>query len=442
MSFNVFRLLELLLQRLLCRAAFFPLLCLSSLLVIGQSASLQGQIIFDDFDDDALGWQIESLAGNFGQSGWSIAEFGYDYSQQGIPEAPNTPEESSETLGLRLRTGLGGLVDQVAAYLEDDQIAGDYSMQVDMWLNWSPDPNETGTTLHAGPFVGWETDENPRITNLPVQRGAGILVSSDGDCTNCDYILLKNAAELDLFSGQYAVGFFNSGDSRNQPGIDNTDVTPGDFNDDGFIDGADFTVWRDTISDDVDGAEFQQWAANYGNAKLDFPTLFPEFELIDAVGDEFQTIEDPATFELYTQRDGAAGFRWLTMNVDVRPNDLGRGDNGSTGTATFSFTDANSGERVLIGTVDNSVDDLVEEDENNLIETGEGPVALEGYASLTLVDFFNGAPNDRDQGFVIYDNFQINSLEASSASVPEPSTTQLAVFALIALLIFDRRRTY
>ena len=397
---------------------------------------LHGQNIFDSFSDNNndLGWMVESRAANFGVNGSSIADFGFDYSEVGIPEAPNSPADSVPTSGLRLRTNLSGFSeDQIAASLVDPTITGDYRVEVDMWVNWAPDPNLIGTTLHAGPFVGQPTEDNPVLNLKPVEQGAGILVSSDGDCSNCDYILLKNEAELDLFSGQYSVGFFNSGDNRNQPGIDNTDISPGDFNGDGFIDTADFTVWSDGAQDQVD---YEQWFANFGNEVLNLPESFPGFDLIDAVGDEAQPIEDPVTFDFYQQPVGAAGFQWVTVGIDVRPDTMGLGDNGVAGTATFTLTAANTGDTVLIGTVDNSVSD----DPDDGFDTGEGPVSLEGKVSLVLIDFFSGGPADSELGFVLYDNFKLSPLDGTGgASVPEPSSGVMAV--LSALLIAGRLRT-
>lgn len=410
-----------------------------------------GQIISDDFSDNDLGWNVQSFAGLNGLNTSSFADFGFDYSAVGIPEAPNSPEASEPTVGLRLRTNLANLrrgailADQVSAQLVDEAIAGDYRLEVDMWLNWAPDARLIGTTLHAGPFVGKDTEDNPAELLAPLSQGAGILVDSDGDCGNCDYILLKNEAELDLFSGQYAVGFFNSGEIRNQQGLDNTDVTPGDFNDDGFIDAADFTVWRDN---DLGELDYEQWFANFGNEKLDFASSFPPFELIDAIGEDTQPIEDPVSFELFSQFEGAVGFQWVTITVDVLPEAPGKGDNGSVGTATFSITSSNTGETILIGTVDNSVtDDPLDgdapdlEEPINAIDTGEGPVDLEGQVSLVLTDFFTGGPSDQELGFVLYDNLTITSLDGTGpASVPEPVGCSLLLTGMLCLMTQRKSR--
>lgn len=384
-------------------------------------------LITDSFDSNELGWSFESRAGNFGVPTSSVVNFGYDYSKVGIPEAPNTPAGDTQTSGVRLRTNLIGVSeDQAAIYLEDDVFTGKYSVQVDMWLNWAPDPNLIGTTLHAGPFVGNGTDDNPGDSLKPVERGAGILMSSDGDCSNCDYILLKNEAELDLYSGQYtAGGFVFSTDEDgndiilNQPGIDDRDFTPSDFNEDGFIDSADFTVWREGLGAEYSDRDYAMWSANYGYPTINMGESFPELVLFDAVGDaqptEFENQD--GEIEQHVQRAGVVGFRWVTVNIDVDPLATGNGDNGSVGTATFSITSAETGEVIQIGTVDNSVDD----DPDDGHDSFEAPVDLEGRVSLVLVDFFSGGPADLDLGFVLYDNLVVTAGgDDEFASVPEP----------------------
>ena len=390
-----------------------------------------GQVLLtDSFDDNSLGWEFESRTGNLNLEGGSDVLFGYDYSSVGIPEAPNTPAGDTATSGVRLRTNLFGLPrDSAGIYLDDNQFSGKYQLQVDMWLNWAPDPNLIGTTLHAGPFVGNDTALNPANETFPVQRGAGIIVSSDGDCSNCDYILLKNEAELDLTSGQYAVGDFGFG---NQPGIDNTDFDPTDFNGDGFIDSADFTLWRAGLGAEFDNEDYDRWTANYGNNAIDMPTDFPSFPLEDAVGFAQPT-------EGIVQPEGAAGFRWLTFVIDVDPTASGNGTNGSVGTASFSIV---TPERTIqIGTVDNSVDD----DPNDEIETGEAPIDLENRISLILIDFFSGGPADLDLGFALYDNLIVTSTDSEALSinvVPEPSTSPSLIFGsfLIAFMLRKRKQ--
>lgn len=422
-----------------------------ALFLLAMSPSfLTAQVVLtDSFDSNGLGWTFESRAGNFGVPTSSVVDFGLDYSEVGIPEAPNTPAGDVATSGVRLRTDLIGVSeDQAAIYLQDDIFTGRSSVQVDMWLNWALDPNLIGTTLHAGPFVGNGTDDNPGDSLKPVERGACILMSSDGDCSNCDYILLKNEAELDLYSGQYTAGGFvfstvEDGNDiiLNQPGIDDRDYTPSDFNADGFIDSADFTVWREGLGTQYLDRDYEMWRANYGYPTIDMGASFPELVLFDAVGDaqptEFEN--ENGEIEQHVQRAGVVGFRWITVNIDVDPLTTGNGSNGSLGTATFSITSAETGEVIQIGTVDNSIDD----DPDDGHDSFEAPVDLEGRVSLVLVDFFSGGPADLNLGFVLYDNLIVTAgMDNQFVSVPEPTGffALLSSLAIVGTQFRKRRR--
>jgi hypothetical protein len=344
-------------------------------------AIAQATIFADDLDDNAAGWTFESLTGNFGING-SDSIFGFDYAALGIPEAPNSNLGDAATRGLRIRTNNTGLsTDQAAAFLENPDFSGKYTVQVDIWLNWSADENQVGTTEHGGLYVGHSTTEHPAPANKPVQQGAGAIVSTDGDCSNCDYILLKNQYEMDTFSGQYSVRDFGFG---NQPGFDNTDLNTNPAN----------------------------------GALLDLPALFPAFNISDATGGMQGT---PTDIE---QTVGAVGFQWITMTAEVDPTAAGLGPGPGVGTAKFTIKNAATGESFVLGTVDNSRPDILDDDmdgdncqstsedpasedicvNNDNPLDGDFPVDLEGQISLFLVDFFNGPPSDLNLGFALFDN--------------------------------------
>lgn len=352
-------------------AMSLALLCLS----LGSRSIAQTVLFSDDLDDNAAGWQFESLAGNFGING-SDSVFGFDYSAMGIPEAPHTQPGDASTSGLRIRTNNSGLsTDQAAAFLDHASFAGKYTVQVDLWANWSADENQIGTTEHGGLYVGNDTPERRTSNITPVQRGAGAIVSTDGDCSNCDFILLKNQYELDTFSGQYSVRDLGFG---NQDGYDNTDSN----------------------SDPLQGAI------------LDFPAIFPAFNISEATGGMQGT---PTDIE---QTAGAVGFQWITISAVVDPTAPGKGPGPGVGTAMFTITKASSGESFVLGTVDNSQPDILDDDMDgdecdggedicvNKDEptAGDAPVDLEGRISLFWIDFFNGQPSDLNLGFGLFDN--------------------------------------
>ncbi len=281
------------------------------------------------------------------------ATFDWDYAQYGIPEAPNSDASDATRRGLKLTANDTGLFpgDQIAVFYQDASFTGQYTVQVDVWANWASSGGVgVGSTEHVGVYAGFDpADVNPFLA--PAQNGAGILFDTDGDCGNCDYILTKDAAELDIASGQYGETDFGFG---NQPGYDNTDF----------------------------------------NANIDIPALFPAFDIGAATNNQNGSGEQPA---------GAAGYQWMTVTVAVDTNALGNGTNGTPGTATFTLKSAQSGNSLTIGTVDNSVDD----DINDGIITNEAPVGMSGGIALMMVDFFGGTPQPFDLGFMLFDNVRV-----------------------------------
>ena len=87
------------------------------------------------------GWTYSHLTGtakpNPGAGDISEADFGFDYSAFGIPEAPNSDPNDTATSGLRLATNITGFFGgtSVAAVYEDPNFfSGQYTVQVDAWL--------------------------------------------------------------------------------------------------------------------------------------------------------------------------------------------------------------------------------------------------------------------------------------------------------------------
>ncbi|QDT70217.1 hypothetical protein MalM25_31630 [Planctomycetes bacterium MalM25] len=339
-------------------------------------------VLFSDaFDSEVVGTPASGqfTPGPVGSTGWNFVldepnqgdvRYGYDYSAINIPEAPNSQPGDEETLGVALRTNASaGAVDQSGIYYDDASFTGSYTVEVDMWLNWANDEEQIGTTEHAGLFVGKDTVANPANPDFPASTGAGAIYSSDGDCTNCDHILLKNSAELDTFSGQYSVTDFGFG---NQQGFDNTDAN------------------TDPMNGDL----------------LDLPAVLPAFTI-------------PGSTE--TQAAGTVGYRWVTLKAEVDTNALGAGEGSELGATTFSLTEAITGNSYVLGTVDNSVLDNRDDDGNEIecepgsedICTDEAPVDMSGRVSLTIIDFFTSVASDLSLATVVFDNLVVTEVEQS-----------------------------
>lgn len=350
---------------LLRRFVLAPGILLLTLIPLAVSATGQ-TLLFSDQMNVGTGWKFSYFAGALDPPFPTVSkEFDFDYSAFGIPEAPNTAVGDAVRRGLRLDSniqgGFGG--DAIAAVYEDPRFTGKYTVQVDMWMNWSADATQNGTTEHGGVYAGFDYDT--AINSFtPGQSGAGVTISTDGDCSNCDYILNKDAAELDLFSGQYVSSDIGFG---NQPGFDNTD------------------------GDDMHAPDFE--------------ALFPSFDIATATNNMQGTGTQPA---------GALGFQWVTVTIEVDTEGPGTGANGHLGTAKVTLKSAQSGNSVVIGTIQNSVDDILDDDMDGDecsggedICTGEHPVNMSGGIGLVDIDFFSSKPSNPAWGFMVFDNVRV-----------------------------------
>jgi hypothetical protein len=327
---------------------FNALLCVALLAATSSAQNL----IYSSEMTSSTGW----VQSDFG-FGTSSAIWDFDYSAFGIPEAPNTDSSDASARGVRLAANVGASFggDQISVSYRDAAFTGQYTFQVDAWLNWSADVDLNGTTEHAGVYAGF--DPTTADGDFPAQSGAGLLWSSDGDCGNCDYILAKNGVgagdgELDLLSGQYSVSDFGFG---NQSGYDNTDVN------------------ADPLNGEL----------------IDIPAIFPEFDIAAATNNMNGS---------GTQRAGAAGFQWVTITAEVDTAAMGTGNVNVAGLASFTIANAATGDELFVGTIDNSSD---------LNPGGEVSVDMSGGIGLMLVDFFSSNASDPNFAFVVYDNVRV-----------------------------------
>lgn len=369
-------------------------------MIVALSATeLQAQsLLFSDDLATGAGWKYSHFGGTAkpGASDISRADFGFDYSALGIPEAPHSQPGAAPTRGLRLAANVVGRFagDQVAAVYESPQFVGQYTMQVDVWLNWSPIASEVGTTEHVGVLAGFKVDDAQQ-TFAPGQNGAGVLYSSDGGggCGSsgsaCDYMLVKNGAKPDLASGQYGEPSFGL---SNQAGYNNTD----------------------------------------SNANLDLSALFPSFDIGSATGGLNGSGTQPA---------GALGFQWVTVTLEVDATAIGNGTNGHPGTVRVTLESHRAGNLFVLGTINNSI----EQNPADGINTYERPVNLEGGIGLMMTDLFATGPANPAFAFGLFDNVRVYQgllsvfQPTNSVAVPEPGALWMICWAAMGVLRRGRK---
>jgi len=372
--------------------------CIFALLSLCVTAStLAGQaVLFSDDLSTGAGWSYSHFGGTDkpNSTDTSEADFGFNYSLFGIPEAPNSLSGDLSTSGLRLAANVPGSWrdDQIAAVYEDAAFSGSYTVQVDVWANWAA-PSGSGSTEHVGVLAGFQVDD-AQNTFSPGQNGAGVIYSTDGDASCgvvCDYALVKDGAQLDLASGQYGDSNIHS---INQSGYNNS---------------------------------------NASNS-VNLASLFPSFSIDQATNNMNASGFQPA---------GALGFQWVTVTLEVDPTAQGSGAGSATGTMRVTLESHQSGNSLVLGTIDNSVIN----DPNDGVNAEEQPVNLEGGIGLMMTDFYASAPSNGSLAFGLFDNVRVyqglvNPLSTSSIIIPEPmSATLLLVAAVLVGISFRRSRS-
>ena len=370
-------------------------LVLVSLCITTSTLAAQTVLFSDDLSTGA-GWSYSHFGGTDlpGATDTSEADFGFNYSLFGIPEAPNSLPGDASTSGLRLATNVPGSWrdDQIAAVYEDASFTGSYTVQVDVWANWAA-PSGSGSTEHVGVLAGFQVDD-AQNTFSPGQNGAGVIYSTDGDASCgvvCDYALVKDGSHVDLASGQY-------GDSNihpaNQAGYNNSNAS----------------------------------------SNVNLASLFPSFSIDQATSNMNASGTQPA---------GALGFQWVTVTLEVDPTAQGSGAGSAVGTVRVTLESHQSGNSLVLGTIDNSVIN----DPNDGVNAEEQPVNLEGGIGLMMTDFYASAPANGSLAFGLFDNVRVyqglvSPLAAPSIVIPEPASTVLLLFGtVLAGFSFRRSRT-
>ena len=255
-------------------------------------------VLLSDNMDSATGWTINN-------GGDSSLVFGYDYSDDGIPEAPNSVGGTSTTGVKATANDSLGAADHIAAVRDLASLghtAGNsYKMQMDIWGNFAG--GSSSSTEFLGLSVGRSaTDSAP--------DGASLIYTNDGGSSR-DYRLYK-----------------------------------------------DFDEQRTSNADAVEGPQYgaiDSATQNGNNGGLaPFSVNFPSVDIATATGG-FQAGNTGTT------DDGDGGFTWVTVEAVVHPLAAGpAGVNGNLGTATFYITNAANGVRIKIGEIDNSNGDTTE----------------------------------------------------------------------------------
>lgn len=186
---------------------FLPFVCGAVAAAFVTSTSAQTILWSENFESDTIAnWNVNTLGVG------SDANFYFDYSSVGIPQAPNSGA-SDGTYGMRLRAnqfgfGTATFPAGVSVSPIGQSFSGDYILRFDMWLNFiGPAPGGgTGSTQMTGAGIGTAG------TSSQIAGGAvdSIFFSGDGEggMATQDYRVYAPAASSQYAwdSGVYAAG--------------------------------------------------------------------------------------------------------------------------------------------------------------------------------------------------------------------------------------------
>lgn len=140
-------------------------------MLLGSAAT--AQVLFRSELESGVGWGVNS-------SGDTSATFGYDYSVDNIPEAPNSEGGDVGTSGLKLEANIVSPAagESLTAYPIGENFTGDYRLRFDAWINFSLDNffnnGAAGTTEFIGGGIGYDdiaTDIGPGVHVLATGEG-------------------------------------------------------------------------------------------------------------------------------------------------------------------------------------------------------------------------------------------------------------------------------
>ncbi|QEG37353.1 PEP-CTERM sorting domain-containing protein [Bythopirellula goksoeyrii] len=163
--------------------------------LLSDSASAQ---LFSDPMESGAGWGIVK-PGGIGQAD-SSATFGYDYSADGIPEAPNSQGGDTATSGLKLTANDGDAGD-IAAWLTlyplGQSFTGKYQLRFDAWMNYSTFDTEQGGGAGTTEFLGGGIGYDGAADNVGLAGSGHQLIYTNEGGSGSDYRGFKGTLFID-----------------------------------------------------------------------------------------------------------------------------------------------------------------------------------------------------------------------------------------------------
>lgn len=347
-------------------------------------------------------------------------------------------------------TSLGGDPSQISAFgvefFGGDQFLGGLDGAM-VTLRTSPEPPTLVDSLlfsweNGADLQGWDSQPIVSDVHTHVVRQGSPGLPAVGATAGVNALQVNRSPTTNTFEWGTAFALTASGGA----------VT-GDYSDNGTVDAADYTVWRDNLGTDfqlpnrdennagnVNETDYDAWKSNFGTSQADDPI---QEEIDDIVAmlndpDAYSIAFDVTVEDQFPDSNPSFFIVHLAINTDGGPTNAGdpffQNDNGE-----IPFTAIGSGEPVTVEMLlSQFVDVGGESDTNGQTLTDVGIFEDTGFLNIHLASNPSIIPNGEDFEFTI-DNFRIRRIvpeEASlqPSSVPEPEACFLLLFAALCLV--------
>lgn len=137
----------------------------AAIVVIASPFTNQAQPVFQDQMNDGSSWDVNASGVDYSYA------FNYDYSADGIPEAPNSLGTDDATRGAKMEANLSSGTGQYFTLFPKNQLfSGSYRVRFDAWMNWGA----SGTTEFMGGGIGYDDFSADLVS------GAQAIATGDG----------------------------------------------------------------------------------------------------------------------------------------------------------------------------------------------------------------------------------------------------------------------
>jgi len=164
------------------------------------SSEASAQLFRDEMVDGSTWTTAASSADN-------TATFGYDYSADGIPEAPNTLVGDTATSGVKLESNNTDFVDSgqnFTLFPTGQNFTGNYQLTFDAWQNYSTFDREQGGGSGTTEFLGGGIGHDSIQDSVGVAGSGHQIITTNEGGSGSDYRAFENDVFIDgalMFTG-------------------------------------------------------------------------------------------------------------------------------------------------------------------------------------------------------------------------------------------------